>query len=122
MPSADFERTIPANQAVADIRHSGHENRDRLVSILCALIGRRSIHVATRRKAWLCDRLLVGIAGSNPAGGMDMSLVSAGCCEVEVSATGGSLAQGRPTEWGVSDSHLETSTMRTPRNTRAVES
>jgi len=60
------------------------------------------MHVATRCKAWLCGRLFFGIAGSNPAWSMDMCLVSAGCCEVEVSATGGSLAQGRPTEWGVS--------------------
>ena len=86
----------------------------------CALIGRRSIHVAMRCKAWLCGRLLIGIAGSNPAWGMDMSLVSAECCEVEVSATDGSLTKGRPTEWGVSDSHLETSTMKRPRTTIAV--
>jgi len=104
MPSAGFERTIPANQAVADIRLRRRGHRDRLVSVSCALIGRRLIHVATRCKAWLCGILLVGIAGSNPAGGMDMSLVSAGCCEVEVSATGGSLVRGLPTEWSVSES------------------
>lgn len=68
--SAGFERAIPAKQAVADIRLRRHGPRDRLVSVICALlIGRWSIHVATRCKGWLRGRLLVGIAGSNPAGG-----------------------------------------------------
>ena len=35
----------------------------------------RSIPVAARSKAWVCGRSLVGIVGSNPAGGMDV------CCE-----------------------------------------
>jgi hypothetical protein len=30
------------------------------------------IPVATRSKAWVCDRSLPGISGSNPAGGMDV--------------------------------------------------
>ena len=34
--------------------------------------------VAARSKAWVCGRLLVGIAGSNPAGGMDV------CCDYYV--------------------------------------
>ena len=33
------------------------------------------IPVAERSKAWVCGRSLVGIAGSNPAGGMDVCLV-----------------------------------------------
>jgi hypothetical protein len=33
------------------------------------------IQVAARCKAWVCDRSLFGIAGSNPTGGMDA------CCE-----------------------------------------
>jgi len=40
--------------------------------------------------------------GSNPAGGMDMSVVSVVCCHVEVSATGLSLVQRSPIEYGVS--------------------
>jgi hypothetical protein len=32
------------------------------------------IPVATRSKAWVCGRLLAGIAGSNPSGGMDICL------------------------------------------------
>ena len=38
-------------------------------------------------KAWVCDRLLAGIASSNPAGGMDVCLVSVVCCQVEFSAS-----------------------------------
>ena len=37
--------------------------------------------MAERSKAWVCSRSPAGIAGSNPAGGMDV-------CQVEVSATG----------------------------------
>jgi hypothetical protein len=45
------------------------------------------ILVAVRSKAWVCGRLLPGIAGSNPTGDMDVCLVSVVCCQVEVSAT-----------------------------------
>jgi hypothetical protein len=33
------------------------------------------VPVVARSKAWVCDRLLVGIVGSNPAGGMDVCLL-----------------------------------------------
>jgi len=47
------------------------------------------IPVAARSKTQSCGRSLVGIAGSNPAGCMDiLSLVSVVCCQIEVSATG----------------------------------
>ena len=48
------------------------------------------VPVAERSKAWVCGRPLPGVAGSNPAGDMDisLSLVSVVCCLVEVSATG----------------------------------
>jgi hypothetical protein len=57
--------------------------------------------VSARSKMWVCGRSLVGIAGSDPAGGMDI------CCECcvlsgrEVSATGRSLVQRSPTYCGV---------------------
>ena len=35
--------------------------------------------VAARSKAWVCSSLLVGIAGSNPAEGMDVCLVRVLC-------------------------------------------
>jgi hypothetical protein len=43
-------------------------------------------------------RTLTWIAGSNPAGGMDVSLVSVVCCQVEVFASSRSLVQRIPTE------------------------
>jgi hypothetical protein len=46
------------------------------------------VQVAARSKAYFCGHSLVGIVGSNPAGGMDISLVSVACCQVEVSAMG----------------------------------
>ena len=49
-----------------------------------------AIPVSARSKAWVCGRSLAAIAGSNPAGNMDvsLSLVSVVCCQVEVSASG----------------------------------
>ena len=43
-----------------------------------------------------------------------MSLASAVCSQVEVSATGKSLVQRSPTECGVFECDLETSTVRWP--------
>jgi hypothetical protein len=40
--------------------------------------------VAARSKAWVCGRLLAGIAGSNRAGDMDVCL-SCECCVLSVS-------------------------------------
>jgi hypothetical protein len=36
---------------------------------------RKSVSVATRSKAWGCSRSFIGIAGSNPAGDMDICLL-----------------------------------------------
>jgi hypothetical protein len=75
--------------------------------------------VTARSKAWVCDRSLAGIAGSNPAGDMDaLSLVSVVCCHVVVSATGLSLVQGSPTECDVAEFDREASIMRRPWPTR----
>ena len=46
------------------------------------------VPVAERSKVRVCSSSLVGIAGSNPAGGKDACLVSVVCCQVAVSATG----------------------------------
>jgi hypothetical protein len=43
------------------------------------------------------------------------------CCQVEVSATGRSLAQRSPIECGVSECDLETSTRRMPRPAKTVQ-
>ena len=42
--------------------------------------------MAERSKAWVCSRTPAGIAGSNPAGGMDVCVLCV--CQVEVFATG----------------------------------
>jgi hypothetical protein len=68
------------------------------------------IPVAVRSKAWVCGRSLAGIVGSNPAKGHGcLSLVSVVCCQVEVCATGLSLVQRSPTEYGVSECDREAS-------------
>ena len=41
-----------------------------------------------RSKAWIWGRSLAGIAGSNPAGGMDVCVVSVVRCQAEVSTSG----------------------------------
>ena len=42
--------------------------------------------VAARSEPWVCDCALGGTAGSNPATGIAVPLVSVVCCQVEVSA------------------------------------
>jgi hypothetical protein len=60
------------------------------------------------------------ITDLSPAGTW-MSVVSAVCCQVEVSVIGQSLVQVRRTKCGMSESDLQTSTMRRPRPSRAVK-
>jgi hypothetical protein len=59
------------------------------------------IPVAARPKAWVCGQWFVATVGSNPTRDMDVCLVKCLCCQVEVSATGRSLIQRRPTDCGV---------------------
>ena len=60
------------------------------------------IPVAERSKAKTCGRSLAGIAGSDPAGGMEVCLLWVLCvCQVDVSATGWSLVHRSPTDCGV---------------------
>jgi hypothetical protein len=47
-----------------------------------------SIPVAALSKAWVYSGSFTGIAGSNPAGGMDVSFVGVVCCQTDVSASG----------------------------------
>ena len=69
------------------------------------------IPVVARSKTWICGHSLVGIAGSNPSGGTDMSLVSVVYLSVR------SLVQSSPTENGVSECDFEATIMRGPRPT-----
>jgi hypothetical protein len=61
--------------------------------------------------SWVCGCWLAGIAGSVPAGGVD---VYCECCQVEVCATGRSLVQRSSTECGVSECHHKASIMMRP--------
>ena len=56
------------------------------------------VPAAARSKAWVSGRSLAGTAGSNPAGGMDLSLVNAVCFQVQLSSADRSLVQGTLTE------------------------
>jgi len=54
--------------------------------------------------AWVCGRSLAWIAGSNSAGGhVCLSLVSAVCCQVKVSAKGRPNVQRSRTDCNVSN-------------------
>ena len=77
--------------------------------------------MTARSKAFVYGRFLAGIAGSNLAGAW-----LSGCCECCVLSgrgfcVGRSLIQGSPTECGLPECVLETSTMRRTRATRAAE-
>ena len=50
-------------------------------------------------KVRVCGRSLAGIERSNPACGMDVSLMRVLCCQVEISETGRSLVQRSPTDY-----------------------
>jgi hypothetical protein len=73
------------------------------------------IPVAVRSKAWVCGRLLDGIVGSNPAGGMVVCLLlSVVCSQVEIFESGRSLVQRSLTECGVSECDHEAPVIRRP--------
>jgi hypothetical protein len=76
--------------------------------------------VAVWSKARVCDCSLARILGSNPAGGMDV--FSCECCVLSCAGLcyGSTPLQSFPTECGVSEYDLETSTTRRSRPTRAV--
>jgi hypothetical protein len=70
--------------------------------------------VAAQCKVWACGRSVHGIAGSNSAGGMNVCLLRAVCCQREVAAKGRSLTQRISTACGVTECDREVSTVRRP--------
>ena len=75
----------------------------------------RQIQVAARSNTWVYGRLLAEIAGSNPSEGMDVCLLwMLCCCQVEISATGLSFIQRRPTVVCLTMSDVEKSPIRSP--------
>jgi hypothetical protein len=68
----------------------------------------KPIRVAEQSRAWVFNRLIFRIAGSNSAGDLKVNFLSVICCQVETSATDRSLVQRNPTESGVSECDRET--------------
>ena len=58
--------------------------------------------MAARSKAWVCGHSPAGIVGSNPAGNMDVCLLSMFCVVRQTSLSVWSLVQRSLTECGVS--------------------
>jgi hypothetical protein len=56
---------------------------------LTAASGTRKLPIsaAARSGSWVCGRSLAGFAGSNPARGMGVYIVSFVCCQTDVSAS-----------------------------------
>jgi hypothetical protein len=69
------------------------------------------ISVTVRCKVWVCGRF------ESVRGHGCLSLVSAVCCRVEVCASGRSLVQRSPTEYGVSERDREVSILKGPKPT-----
>jgi hypothetical protein len=57
--------------------------------------------VAARSKTWVGGRSIARIAGSNPAGGTNVCLLSVVCRRSQLSASGWSLVQGSPNDSGM---------------------
>ena len=76
--------------------------------------------MAARSKAWVCGRSLAGIAGSNPAGGMDMSLVSVVCCQRSLRQADHSSRGVLPSVACLTECDREASIMRRSWPSRAV--
>ena len=65
---------------------------------------------------WICDRSLGGIAGSNPAGGVDvLSLVIVVCCQKSLRRADHSSRGVLPTVVCIIGCDLETCALRRPR-------
>jgi hypothetical protein len=50
-------------------------NHAKLITALVAFLNVFEAEVVTRSEVWICGRSLAGIAGSNPAGSMDVCLL-----------------------------------------------
>jgi hypothetical protein len=65
-----------------------HTDRFTILQNLYAVNIFSPIPVAVRSNAWFCGRSLSGVVGSISSVEKDVSLMSAACCQVGVSATG----------------------------------
>ena len=72
----------------------------------------KPIRVAAQSKASVCGRSLAGIAGSNPARGIDVCILRVLVChQVEISATGQSFVQWSHTECDLAQQQPSTPTV-----------
>jgi hypothetical protein len=78
--------------------------------------GNKPTPVAAGSKEWVCWKCWFESRWGH--GYLSLVSILSVCCQVQVSVAGRSLVQGRPTECGVSECYLETSTMRSPRPIR----
>ena len=108
VPEASMLTTRPPKPSISLIRNN----------LAC---WRSPISMVTRSKAWVCGCPLARIVGSNSAQAW-VSIASALCCQVEVSASGWSLVQRSRTECSVSDCDHGTSKMRGPCPTAGLSS
>ena len=79
------------------------------------------ITVAAGLRRGSAGTCLLGLRARIPQGHKCLSLVSVVCCQMEVCASGRSLAQRSCTECCVSESDREVTIMRRPTPTRTVE-
>ena len=100
-----FMAVAPAyKQKQIELESKSFETSRKELDILCAYSTQEYRFQLTRSlKAWVCDHFLSGVAVSNPARSHGyLSLVFVVCCQVAFSASGWSLVQGSPLEFGVS--------------------
>jgi hypothetical protein len=95
----DCWRSLYLNQPIGrfELSTGTHYN------VLIRIYNYNTIYYNSLSKAWVCSRSPAGIAGLNPAEGMDVCLLWVLCvCQVQVSATDWSLVQRSPTDCGAS--------------------
>jgi hypothetical protein len=68
-------------QAIGEITLSVLVHRCQNSEEIAAFVFIAPIPVAALSKAWVYDRSLTGIAGSNPDGGMDICVLCMSCCQ-----------------------------------------
>jgi len=77
--------------------------------------------MAARSQAWVYVQSLAGIAGSNPAGVIDICLVLLLCCQVEVSRRVDHSSRGVLMSVVYPNECDRQTSQRKPRRTKAVE-
>ena len=108
-----FSNTVSLSPSLIDTQRifNTHKTASK-ITVLYILM--QLVPVATQSKAWVCIHSLAGIVGSNPARGMDVSVVRIVCCHVEVCDRLITHPEQSYQLWCVIMCDLETSRMRRP--------